>query len=57
MMNRTRDGHKYFFNVHTLQFSWERAEGVKKDHALLTREEIQVWLPSCYTDVCEEKRS
>ena len=42
MMNRVREGHKYFFNVHTMEYSWNRPDGVKKDHGLLTKEEIQV---------------
>ncbi|XP_013411467.1 ras GTPase-activating-like protein IQGAP1 [Lingula anatina] len=41
MMNRLKDGSKFYFNTDTLQYAWERPEGVVKDHLLLTREEIQ----------------
>ena len=41
-MNRTREGYKYYFNVHSMEASWERTEDMKKDHSLLTKEEIQV---------------
>ena len=44
MMNKLRDGYKFFFNVHTLEYSFERAESMKKDYNLLTRDEIQVSL-------------
>ncbi len=42
MMNRTREGFKFYFNIHTMENSWDRPDGVRKDHSLLTREEIQV---------------
>ena len=42
MMNKLSDGYKFFFNVHSLAYSFERGDGVKKDYALLTRDEIQV---------------
>lgn len=47
MMNRIRDGMRAFFNVHTMQLAWERPDSVRKDHSLLTREELQ----SCITEV------
>ena len=47
MMNRLNDGFKFFFNVNTLQYAFERAYDMDKDHTLLTREEIQ----SCVSDV------
>ena len=42
MMNRTKDGHKFYFNVHTMEAGWEKAAGITKDYSLLTREEMQV---------------
>ncbi|XP_041369796.1 ras GTPase-activating-like protein IQGAP1 isoform X2 [Gigantopelta aegis] len=41
MMNRLKDGSKFFFNIHTGEYLWSRQDGVIKDHALLTKEEIQ----------------
>ncbi|KAH9500962.1 Ras GTPase-activating-like protein iqgap1 [Bulinus truncatus] len=41
MMNRVRDGSKFFFNVHTGQHAWTRGDSIIKDYSLLTREEIQ----------------
>ncbi len=42
MMNRTREGYKFYFNVNTMEYAWERPKDVTKDHSILTREEIQV---------------
>ena len=42
MMNRIRDGHKFYFNAHQMAYSWEKMEEMKKDYSLLTRDEIQV---------------
>jgi len=47
MMNRTKEGYKFYFNIVSEDWSWERPDGVKKDHSVLSREEIQ----SCVTDV------
>ncbi|KAK2148244.1 hypothetical protein LSH36_507g01001 [Paralvinella palmiformis] len=41
MMNRVRDGSKFYFNVITKEYAFERLEQVKKDHSLVTRDEIQ----------------
>ena len=42
MMNRTREGYKFYYNIENEAWAWERPDGVRKDHSLLTREEIQV---------------
>lgn len=42
MMNRGSDGHKYYFNVNTMEAGWQRADYMKKDYSLLTRDDIQV---------------
>ena len=42
MMNRVRDGHKFYFNANEMEYSWEKTEVMKKDYSLLTRDEIQV---------------
>ena len=42
MMNRVRDGHKFYFNANKMEYSWEKTEVMKKDYSLLTRDEIQV---------------
>ena len=47
MMNRLNDGFKFFFNINTLQYAFERSANMDKDHTLLTREEIQ----TCVSDV------
>nr|KAI8756299.1 ras GTPase-activating-like protein IQGAP1 isoform X2 [Biomphalaria glabrata] len=41
MMNRVRDGSKFFYNVHTGQHAWTRGDTIIKDYSLLTREELQ----------------
>ncbi|XP_048258787.1 ras GTPase-activating-like protein IQGAP1 isoform X2 [Haliotis rufescens] len=41
IMNRTRDGSKFFYNISTGEYEWFRQDGVVKDHSLLTKEEIQ----------------
>ena len=45
MMNRVRDGSKFFYNIHTQEYAWTRREDVIKDFSLLTKEEIQVSFP------------
>ena len=42
LMNRTKEGYKFYFNVNTMEYAWERPKDVTKDHSILTREEIQV---------------
>ena len=42
MMNRTKDGFKFFFNSKTMEYTWSRTDDVIKDHSLLTKDEIQV---------------
>jgi len=42
MMNRTKNGSKFFFNTQTMDYLWARTDDVIKDHSLLTKEEIQV---------------
>ena len=42
MMNRVRDGTKFYFNVITRDYSLERLDSIKKDYSLVTRDEIQV---------------
>ena len=42
MMNRTKEGYKFYFNVNTMEYAWERPKEVTKDHSILTRDEIQV---------------
>ena len=46
LMNRTQEGYKFYYNVHTQQSAWEKPAGGQKDHSLLTRDEIQVHIPS-----------
>ena len=41
MMNRTREGYKYYFNVHTMEADFVRKDYMKKDSGLLTRDEVQ----------------
>ncbi|XP_064650547.1 ras GTPase-activating-like protein IQGAP1 isoform X2 [Lineus longissimus] len=41
VMNRTKHGHKFYFNVVTLESGWEKPANVVKDHSLLTRDEVQ----------------
>ncbi|XP_060062495.1 ras GTPase-activating-like protein IQGAP1 [Ylistrum balloti] len=41
MMNRLKDGSKFFYNTHDQEYSWSRQDGVCKDHELLTKEEVQ----------------
>ncbi|KAL8562627.1 hypothetical protein ACOMHN_011199 [Nucella lapillus] len=41
MMNRVRDGSKFFYNIHTQEYAWTRREDIAKDYSLLTKDEIQ----------------
>lgn len=41
MMNRLKDGSKFFYNTHDQEYVWARHDGVNKDHSLLTKEEVQ----------------
>lgn len=41
MMNRARDGTKFYFNVISKEYTLERSDRIKKDHSLVTRDEIQ----------------
>ncbi|KAL3866731.1 hypothetical protein ACJMK2_044012 [Sinanodonta woodiana] len=41
MMNRNKDGSKFFYNTKTGQYAWVRGDDVVKDDSLLTKEEIQ----------------
>lgn len=46
VMNRIKDGSKFFYNVHTKEYSWTRPDDVVKDNSILTKEEIQVFTMS-----------
>lgn len=50
IMNRLKDGSKFYFNTNTKEYKWSRPDGVVKDHGQLNKEEIQVR----YTGVCDE---
>lgn len=50
MMNRLKDGSKFYFNTNTKEYKWSRPDGVVKDHGQLNKEEIQVR----YTGVCDK---
>ncbi|OWF47735.1 ras GTPase-activating-like protein IQGAP1 isoform X2 [Mizuhopecten yessoensis] len=41
MMNRLKDGSKFFYNTHDQEYAWSRQDGASKDHGLLTKEEVQ----------------
>ncbi|XP_056022517.1 ras GTPase-activating-like protein IQGAP1 isoform X2 [Ostrea edulis] len=41
MMNRLKDGSKFYYNTQTKDYKWSRPEDVVKDHGLLNKEEIQ----------------
>ncbi|CAH1797463.1 unnamed protein product [Owenia fusiformis] len=41
MMNRIREGHKFYFNCHNMEYSWERRPDCTKDFSLLNKEDIQ----------------
>lgn len=51
MMNRTKEGYKFYFNVNTMEYAWERPKDVTKDHSILTREEIQVNIASQFEEL------
>ena len=42
MMNRLRDGTKFFYNIHTHRHTWSRTDDIAKDFSLLTSDDIQV---------------
>lgn len=42
MMNKTKEGHKFFYNVHSGDYSWGKEDSIAKDYSLLTRDDIQV---------------
>lgn len=50
MMNRVRDGSKFFYNVHTKEYAWARREDIVKDFSLLTRDEVQVSVLNLLSD-------
>ncbi|CAG5135114.1 unnamed protein product, partial [Candidula unifasciata] len=41
MMNRLKDGTKFFCNVNTGAHAWTRGDSIIKDYSLLTKDEIQ----------------
>ncbi|BFY98703.1 hypothetical protein BsWGS_01743 [Bradybaena similaris] len=41
MMNRLKDGTKFFYNVNTGAHAWTRGDTIIKDYSLLTKDEIQ----------------
>lgn len=41
MMNRLKDGSKFYFNTNTKEYKWSRPDGVVKDHGQLNKEELQ----------------
>ena len=41
MMNRLKDGSKFYYNTNSEVYNWARPDDVVKDHSLLTKEEIQ----------------
>ena len=42
MMNRLKDGSKFYYNTKSKTYKWSRPDGVVKDHGQLNKEEIQV---------------
>jgi len=42
MMNRINDGFNFYFNVDTMEHSWQLPESVELDPSLLTHADIQV---------------
>lgn len=55
MMNRNKDGSKFFYNTKTGQYAWVRADDVVKDDSLLTKEEVQVYIKSIRNVFGEKK--
>ena len=49
MMNRTKDGFKFFFNTKTMEYTWSRTDDVIKDSSLLTKDEVQVLYDAQHT--------
>lgn len=49
MMNKSKRGFKFYYNVNTGEYAWARNENIVKDFSILTKEEIQ----SVLTDVQE----
>ncbi|KAK3096452.1 hypothetical protein FSP39_000292 [Pinctada imbricata] len=41
MMNRLKDGSKFYYNTTTKEYKWSKPDGVVKDNGILTKEEIQ----------------
>ncbi|XP_012941932.1 ras GTPase-activating-like protein IQGAP1 isoform X2 [Aplysia californica] len=41
MMNRLKDGTKFFYNIETGAHAWTRGDNIIKDYALLNKEDIQ----------------
>ncbi|XP_025077670.1 ras GTPase-activating-like protein IQGAP1 isoform X2 [Pomacea canaliculata] len=41
MMNRVRDGSKFYYNTKTQEYTWARREDIVKDFSILTKEEVQ----------------
>ncbi|XP_078316270.1 ras GTPase-activating-like protein IQGAP1 isoform X2 [Crassostrea virginica] len=41
MMNRLKDGSKFYYNTKSKTYKWSRPDGVVKDHGQLNKEEIQ----------------
>ena len=48
MMNRLKDGTKFFYNTDTGDHAWTRGDSIIKDYALLNKEDIQVILFTQY---------
>lgn len=42
MMNRNKEGTKFFFNTRSMEYLWCRTDDVVRDNSLLTKDEIQV---------------
>ena len=42
MMNRLKDGSKFYYNTHSKEYKWAKPDAVVKDHGILTKDEIQV---------------
>ncbi|KAK6188369.1 hypothetical protein SNE40_004554 [Patella caerulea] len=41
IMNRLKDGSKFFYNANTGEYAWHRRDDIVKDHNILTKDEIQ----------------
>jgi hypothetical protein len=49
MMNRLKDGSKFYYNTRTKDYKWSRPDDVVKDHGLLNKEDIQVSSTTTHT--------